>query len=249
MTCSDLHTHTHYCDGKNTPEEMVLSAIAKGLDIIGLCVHSFTDFDQSYCVKKEDVKKFQDEVNALKVKYASKIKVLCGVEQDYFSNHPLTGFDYAIGSVHYFYVDGKFYDVDNNPEKFVETVHTAFGGDFYTAVENYYSFVGNVIEKTNADIIGHFDLITKFNENDKLFSTSHPRYIEAVNSALDKLIKTDKPFEINTGAISRGYRTQPYPSNDIIKIIKEKGGKFVLNSDSHNVQNIAYQFDVWEKLL
>ena len=28
---SDLHVHTNYCDGKSTPEEMVLSAIDKGL--------------------------------------------------------------------------------------------------------------------------------------------------------------------------------------------------------------------------
>ena len=28
----DLHMHTTFCDGKNTPEEMVLSAIDKGLE-------------------------------------------------------------------------------------------------------------------------------------------------------------------------------------------------------------------------
>ena len=32
MIKCDLHTHTVFCDGKNTPEEMVLSAIEKGLD-------------------------------------------------------------------------------------------------------------------------------------------------------------------------------------------------------------------------
>ena len=30
MMYSDLHTHTTFSDGKNTPEEMVLSAIEKG---------------------------------------------------------------------------------------------------------------------------------------------------------------------------------------------------------------------------
>ena len=34
MTLSDLHTHTSYCDGKDTPEEMIEAAIEKGLDKI-----------------------------------------------------------------------------------------------------------------------------------------------------------------------------------------------------------------------
>ena len=32
MIYSDLHMHTVFCDGKNTPEEMVLSAIDKEMD-------------------------------------------------------------------------------------------------------------------------------------------------------------------------------------------------------------------------
>ena len=31
MILTDLHVHTNYCDGKNTPEEMVLAAIEKAL--------------------------------------------------------------------------------------------------------------------------------------------------------------------------------------------------------------------------
>ena len=92
----DLHTHTTYCDGKNSPEEMVLSAIEKGLDRIGICTHGYTDFDESYCIPHEEYGKFQDEINALKEKYADKIDVLCGVEQDVFSNTETEGFDYDL---------------------------------------------------------------------------------------------------------------------------------------------------------
>ena len=248
MIFTDLHTHTCFCDGKNTPEEMVLSAIEKGLKTLGLCVHAYIP-DADYCVSLEGAEEFKRQVNALKEKYKDKITLLCGVETDYFSNMSLSGFDYVIGSVHYFGVDGKIYDVDHSSEMFVKIVNEVFGGDYYSAVENYYSFVGDVIEKTNADIIGHFDLITKFNQDNKLFSTSHPRYISAVDKALKKLVKSGKPFEINTGAISRGYRKEPYPSQEIIDKIKNMGGKFILSSDSHNAQKIAYQFDVWQKLL
>ena len=55
--------------------------------------------------------------------------------------------------------------------------------------------------------------------------------------------------EINTGAISRGYRNEPYPSNQILEYIKSKGGYFILSSDSHSKENIAYQYDKWKGLL
>ena len=36
----DLHTHTTYCDGQHTTEEMVLAAINKGMKRIGFSGHS-----------------------------------------------------------------------------------------------------------------------------------------------------------------------------------------------------------------
>ena len=244
----DLHTHTTYCDGKNTAEEMVLSAIEKGLDTIGIATHSFTEGD-NWCIKKEDIPRFQAEVNGLKEKYKDKIRVLCGVEQDYLSDCSIYGFDYSIGSVHFFKVNGKIRHVDYSEEYLLDTINELFSGDVYSAVEDYYQNVGNVIEKTGADVIGHFDLICKFNEGNKIFDVHHPRYVKAYTTALEKLLKTGKPFEINSGAISRGYRLEPYPHKDILKTIKESGGKFILSSDAHNAKNVAYQFDIWQKLL
>ena len=34
----NYHTHTTYCDGKSTPEEIVLEAIRLGMDTIGFWV-------------------------------------------------------------------------------------------------------------------------------------------------------------------------------------------------------------------
>ena len=36
----NYHTHTTYCDGKSTPEEIVLEAIRFGMDTIGFSGHS-----------------------------------------------------------------------------------------------------------------------------------------------------------------------------------------------------------------
>lgn len=246
---SDLHVHTNFCDGKNTPEEMVLSAIDKGVQELGLVCHAPVPFSCDWCIKREQVKTFQNEVNRLKEKYQDKIKVLCGVELDYFSNIDQNGFDFAIGSVHFFHKDGKFCSVDDSEEDFKRSVNTMFNGDVYLAVENYFETLSEYYHKFKIDIIGHFDLIRKFNKGGKLFDESHPRYQKAMLSAIDKLIKLGVPFEINTGAIARGYQDEPYPSKTAIETIKSKGGKLIITSDSHCVEKIVYDFSKWSHLV
>ncbi len=239
MNKCDLHTHTVYSDGKNTAEEMVLAAIKAGLDTIGISDHSYTDIDKTYCMKKDKIGAYINEISALKEKYGDKIRVLCGVEQDYFSDEPTSPFDYVIGSVHYVKAQNEYIPVDESAERLSQAAEKYFGGDIYSLIEEYYRCAGNVVRKTNADIIGHFDLITKFQEQTPLFDENNPRYISAWKEAADRLLKTGKPFEINTGAISRGYRTTPYPSEKIKKYILENGGKFILSSDSHSTESIG----------
>lgn len=245
----DLHMHTIYCDGKHTPTEMVLAGIKKGLKFIGISGHCNTNFDKSYCMSEEETKKYYEEIHKLKDRFSTDITVLCGIEQDYYAGKPTMDFDYVIGSVHYVYKDGEYISVDYTEKTFTDAVEKYYNGNFYAFAEDYYDLVGNVAEKTGADIIGHFDLITKFNEGYKLFDEKHPRYVKAYRKAVDRLIPHGKPFEVNTGAISRGYRTEPYPATQILKYIKEKGGKVILSSDSHSAENICFQFDKWEKVI
>lgn len=250
MIFSDFHAHTTFCDGKNTPEEMIISAINKGLKNLGLVIHSYTYFYPSgSCKSVEHEVDFANEMNRLKKKYADKINVTCGIEMDFYSAHKPTCFDYVIGSVHFFEANGKYYPIDSSAEKLDFAVNEAFGGDYMSAAEDYFNNVKMVVEKHNADIIGHFDLITKFNEVHPKFDVNNPRYVKAWKDAVDYLVKFDKPFEINTGAISRGYRTTPYPAQDMIEYIKKKGGKFMLSSDSHSAENLAFQYSEWKKLL
>ena len=61
---SNFHTHTVLCDGKSSPEEVVLSAIEKGFSSLGFSGHAPTDFDQSYCLK--DLDAYIAEISALK---------------------------------------------------------------------------------------------------------------------------------------------------------------------------------------
>lgn len=248
MTTKDLHCHTTYCDGANTPEEMVLSAIDKGLDTIGICAHSYTFFDTSYCIRKEAIPRFLAEVHYLRAAFYDRIHVLCGVEQDYYSAEATDDFDYVIGSVHYLKCGSDYVPVDETPELLRDAAEKHFGGDIYALCEQYYATVADVVSRTACDIIGHFDLVTKFVERTDLIDVHHPRYVAAWQSAADELLKTGVPFEINTGAISRGYRTSPYPSAEIIDYIKAHGGELILSSDAHSADAAAFQFDKFESL-
>ena len=248
MILRDLHMHTSYCDGTAAPEEMILSAIDKGLTAVGICCHSYTAFDESYCIKKADIPRYIGELHYLRAKYFDRIHVLCGVEQDHYSDQPTDEFDYVIGSVHYVKEGEEYIPVDESAEILKNAADKYFGGDIYALCERYFDTVADVAEKTSCDIIGHFDLITKFIEKEPLFDTAHPRYRAAWQKAADELLKYDIPFEINTGAISRGYRTTPYPSAEIIAYIKERGGRFILSSDAHSAGDIAFQFEKYENI-
>ena len=246
---SDMHVHTNFCDGMNSPEQMVLSAIEKGIDRLGLVCHAQLPFRVDWAIKTEKVKPFQEEVKRLKEKYKDKIEVLCGTELDFFTDIDVSGFDFTIGSVHYFYKDGEYASIDGSEAGFVEAVNKMFNGDYYSACGNYFEILSGYAEKFKPDIIGHFDLVRKFNKGGRLFDENHPRYVKAMEDAMDKLLTLGVPFEINTGAISRGYQDNPYPSKCAIERIKSKGGKLIINSDSHAVDTIGYQFDKWSYLL
>ncbi len=249
MIRRDLHCHTRFCDGSNTPEEMVRAALDKGLSTLGISSHSYTFFDTSYCMSKEGVLCYLDEMAALKERYQDKIELLCGVEQDCYSDYPTDRFDYVIGSVHYIRCNGTYIPIDETPALLIDTANRYFCGDLYALCEQYYDTVSTVVERTGCDIIGHLDLVTKFNEGGRLFDEQHPRYIAAWQNAVDRLLTYSRPFEINTGAISRGYRTSPYPSREIAAYIRRRGGTLVLSSDAHRAEDLGSHFDTYESWL
>lgn len=244
MAKINLHSHTTYCDGKNTPEEMVLAAMDRGFDVFGFSGHSYTAFDESYCMSRAMTNAYEQEVRRLASSYQKKLTILCGIEQDIFSGPAESRWDYAIGSVHAFYnreFDRYIY-VDYSKDQMIRDCEECYGGDFLAMSEDYFATEATVIAKTGADIIGHFDLVTKFNEQEKMFEESHPRYEAAVDNALAKLLATGAVFEINTGAMSKGYRTSPYPSESILRKIKIGGGKIIISSDTHTADTIDFAF-------
>ena len=249
MELFDLHVHSVFSDGRDTPRDIVISAIEKGIKTLGFSDHSYTEFDERYCIQRDKQAEYIQTINELKNEFSDKIKILCATEQDFYSTAPTSGYDYVIGSVHYVLIDGEYIPVDETADILKQAADKYFSGDILSLCEAYFENVGKVYEKTKCDIVGHFDLITKFNEQEQLFDENNPRYIRAYRKAVDKIITDCKVFEINTGAISRGYRTTPYPSENIRRYIRQKGGKFILSSDSHQKETLCFEFDKFRNLL
>lgn len=245
MIRGSLHVHSTYCDGKSTLEENVKAAIEKGFTYIGFSGHGHTAFDSSYCMSAENEAKYFSEVNSLREKYKNDIRILCGIERDLLSDYFVHSFDYEIASVHYVKAGDKCYNVDASLQEQKQCIDMCFGGDPYAYAEEYYKAVA----KLQGDIIGHFDLLTKFDRNNNVFNPNEERYKKAALSALEVLIEKDSVFEVNTGAMSRGYKDAPYPDTWILAQIKKRGAKIVLTSDCHDAKNLDYGYDVAEKLL
>ncbi|MBQ8090144.1 MAG: hypothetical protein IJ233_05335, partial [Pyramidobacter sp.] len=213
-----------------------------GMTRLGFSGHAHTPCDESYCMSPEKTAGYRREIEALRVKYGDRLAIFCGLELDLFSDTDAGDFDYAIGSTHYLRFGDECVPVDETPQTLRDAAERFCGGDFYALIERYYEEEATVIDRTHADLIGHFDLITKFNEGSALFDEECPRYRDAAFAALDALLETGRPFEVNTGAISRGYRSRPYPALPLLKRIAEKKGRVVLSSDSHRAATLCAHF-------
>jgi DNA polymerase (family 10) len=96
----DLHTHTHWsADGKNTLEEMVAAALARGYEYYAIT-------DHSHYLRDGRLAQQLEEIEAMRAKYP-KLRILAGVEANIRSNgevdvpeDELAELDWVVASVH-----------------------------------------------------------------------------------------------------------------------------------------------------
>ena len=251
---SNLHTHTLYCDGANTPEEYIKKAIEKGFVSIGFSGHSYLDFGEGWYMGIEGTAEYIKEIKALKEKYAGVIEVYLGLETDYYSNLNKNskkdlGLDYIIGSLHYVKNEetGEYFSVDESP-KITKTGMSKCGGT-KEYIKKYYDTLIKMVYEQEPDIIGHLDLVKKFNNGNRFFNEEDSWYREIITETLEKIRKTNSIIEVNTGGMSRGWTDSPYPSKLILEEILEKKIPVILNSDTHSVDTIDYYFLESEQIL
>ncbi len=235
MILQNLHTHSTFCDGKHTPEEMVKFALAKGFRSLGFSSHSCSSRpDRKKSVWLEKNEAYRREVLRLAEAYRDRLEIYLGLEVESGIEIDVSPYDYLIGAVHLLQRNGEYFGVDTSLAVTEDAIARHFGGSVMAYVEAYYHAMAEIPKTGKYDILAHFDLITKFKEQKALIDESDPRYLRAAFDALDAIEGKIPFFEVNTGAISRGYRTSPYPSIPLLLEFKRRGFGVVVTTDCHN---------------
>ncbi len=245
----NLHIHSTYADGRDTPEEMIVEAISRGFDSIGFSEHSYMSFSSyPYQMTIEKAEDYKEEIHALKDQYKDRIDVFCGMELEYYSDVDTDGYDYLIGSVHYLNFNGTILGFDRGLAETLDYVDNNFGGNGLAFAEKYYETMTRLPER-KVNIIGHFDLLTKNNEKGKFIDTTSKEYLSLGYEAIHALKGKIPLFEVNTGAISRAYRTSPYPQMEFLKEFNRLGFGALITSDCHDKRFIDCHYAEAEQLL
>ena len=238
----NMHTHSVFCDGLDTPREMTETAIEKGFDILGFSGHGYSPYDD-VSMSPENTETYIRTIRALQEEYRDRITIYLGIEQDKTCRIPSKEpYDFVIGSVHFLSHEGRFRAIDMSKEVFYGMLEEFYCGDRIAMARDYYREVAAQAEFEEVDIIGHLDLLMKYNEDESFLRFDDPAYVRLAEECI-YTIGTRKLFEVNTGAIARGTRKTPYPAKNLLEIMRSAGVKLMLNSDCHNRNYLDCAFD------
>lgn len=241
---SNLHSHTQFCDGRSSMEEIINAAIKAGFTQWGFTPHSPICLESPCNMKLEDVEWYLQEIERLRKKYPQ-IKILAGMEVDFIDeeNGPASsyvkdfGLDYVIGSIHFIpNQKGEFHDVDGSPERFHTTLMNHFEGDINFVVRSFWNQTQRMIRAGEFDIIGHIDKISLNASSINPAIEETKEYKDLALETIDLAIRTGKAIEINTKHFKKFGRFFPNPKywNKIIFA----GVDMPVNTDAHYADKI-----------
>lgn len=264
----NFHTHCTFCDGKNSPEEMILSAISKGFSILGFSSHStyplstdfYSSFDSIWHIKDGTFEAYTKTIRELADKYSEKIKILLGFEADFlestkygttrpdFSAYSKLNPDYLIGSVHFVANSKGLYSVDHKTDvvakKLQELYATANGNiDSKAVVHDYFEAERQMLKTCNFSILGHPDLIRLRNQDLHYFDENDTWYKEELKETAKVAANSGVSVELNTGAIGRKLMNDSYPSDYFLSLLHDTGVPVCINSDSHAIDTLDAAYD------
>ena len=78
---SCVHTHTHFCDGKDAPEVMVQKALELGFVSLGFSGHSPARWDPA-AMREEALAQYITEIRRLQQVYDGQLEILLGIERE-----------------------------------------------------------------------------------------------------------------------------------------------------------------------
>jgi len=235
----DLHNHTHFGDGVNSPAEMVQQAGQRGMTVFGLSEHFPRPEGYNYPIESFNHRMlagrwfdYVSEVQRLKAAEGRDPKLLFGAEIDFIPERQewiraeVSGFtfDYVIGSVHMIDTWGFDYLHDDWDNRDVDALYT-----------RYYEILIQLVRSGIADFIGHLDLI-------KIYKNTHPPTRDHTDEAIEVLKEAARLgtfIEVNTGALRKPCK-ELAPAPDLIKEAVRLKIPFTLGSDAHKTADVGY---------
>lgn len=240
----NLHSHTQFCDGRSTMDDMIRAARETGFSTWGFSPHSPVHIESPCNMRLADVPVYLAEISRLREAYPD-IELLAGMEVDFLDENDGPGadavrdygLDFVIGSVHFIPdKNGVFHDIDGSAERFVRNLREHFDNDLGYVVRTFWKQSQKMIESGGLDIVGHIDKIAQNAsfvvpeiENDAEYRSLA---METINLAISKGLA----IEINTKHRDKFGRF--YPNPIFWKHILEHGIEMPVNSDAHDTVHL-----------
>ncbi len=254
----NFHTHSQFDDGKEPPENYILSAIEKGFAALGFSAHVPLPIKNEWHLPADKFPGYVSEIRKLKEQYKAQISLYLGLEIDYIPGvsadfeawSKTTPLDYCIGSVHL--VAGpqpqQLWFIDGPADGFFRGVEEVFAGDIRKAVTAFYQQSTAMVNTQPMQIIGHMDKV-KMHNKERLFSQEEPWYIEQIDRLLRAIKEKDVIVELNTRGVYTGKSKEYFPSTFVLERCLHYGIQVMVSTDAHHPTQIDSHFDQGVALL
>ena len=91
--------------------------------------------------------------------------------------------------------------------------------------------------------------MTKFDEKEREYYLGKEKYWSIAEKYTLEVLKSECIFEVNTGLITRGFRSLPCPHERLLYLIAKNGGKVTCSSDAHDMTALDSRFSAIKKML
>ena len=237
---------------KDSLEEVVARAIAAGFTHYGLSEHAPRFRAEDIFPDETDLgpdglqaafRRYADEAFRLRDAYRDRISLLVGFETERLPPadwqtrmreiRDSAPFDYVVGSVHD--IDGMVVDV--SAER-TAAIAEALGGREAMQIR-YFRALAELVSTLRPEVVGHVDLIRKFDGPDARFA---PAVMHEIERVLEAAREANSALDVNCGAYRRGLGPV-YPLPQILERAHAMGLRVTLGDDSHGVGTVGVGLD------
>ena len=234
---TDSHVHTSFSDGEGTPDELVASARARGLDELGISDHLVPrrlDLD-GYGMSHDGIEDYLRAVREAGRRAPGGLRVLAGVEVD-FAPDTVAETDALLDAHEFDYVICSVHHVDGFPFDLPETLDDERWSDPDALFRRYFELIAAAAASGRYDVAGHLDLPAKFGR------LPAGDLSACWAAALDAIAAAGMAVELNTGGLHDPIGAV-YPDERILAAARERGIAIVFGSDAHDPSQVGRDFD------